>query len=156
PLIYPFMLYLVVRMLLVAAGKGRPREPLRLIVPASWLAVGLVFLVGFRIGLNVADSNVIDVGYAGVIGAHKVVHGQPLYGGWPPDNGSGDTYGPVNYYTYVPFLAIFGWGGTWDQLPAAHAAAIAFDLLTLLGLFVLGLRIRGPTLGIILAYAWAA
>ena len=43
-----------------------------------------------------------------------------------------------------------------DDLPAAHAAAIAFDLLTLLGLFLLGRRIRGPTLGIVLAYAWAA
>jgi hypothetical protein len=156
PLIYPFMLYLLVRMLLLAAGRGRPREPLRLVVPASWLVVGVVFLIGFRIGLNVTNSNVIDVGYAGVIGAHKLVHGQPLYGGWPSDNGSGDTYGPVTYYAYVPFLAVFGWSGTWDQLPAAHAAAIAFDLLTLLGLFVLGRRIRGPTLGLVLAYAWAA
>jgi hypothetical protein len=156
PLVYPFMLYLLVRMLLLAAGRGRPREPLRLVVPASWLAVGVVFLLGFRVGLNVTNSNVIDVGYAGVIGAHKLVHGQPLYGGWPSDNGSGDTYGPVTYYAYVPFLAIFGWGGTWDQLPAAHAAAIAFDLLTMLGLFVLGRRIRGPTLGIVLAYLWTA
>jgi hypothetical protein len=156
PLIYPFMLYLLVRMLLLAAGRGRPREPLRLVVPASWLVVGVVFLIGFRIGLNVTNSNVIDVGYAGVIGAHKVVHGKPLYGGWPSDNGSGDTYGPVTYYAYVPFLAVFGWSGTWDQLPAAHAAAIAFDLLTLLGLFLLGRRIRGPTLGIVLAYAWTA
>jgi hypothetical protein len=156
PLVYPFLLYLLVRMLLLAAGRGRPHEPLRPIVPASWLAVAVVFLVGFRVGLNVTNSNVIDVGYAGVIGAHKLVHGKHLYGGWPSDNGSGDTYGPVNYYAYVPFLAIFGWSGKWDQLPAAHAAAIAFDLLTLIGLFVLGRRIRGPTLGIVLAYAWAA
>ncbi len=156
PLIYPFMLYLLVRMLLLAAGRGRPREPLRLIVPTSWLAVAIVFLVGFRVGLNVADSNVIDVGYAGVIGAHKLVDGQRLYGNWPADNSSGDTYGPVNYYAYVPFLAVFGWSGKWDGLPAAHAAAIAFDLLTLLGLFVLGRRIRGPTLGVVLAYGWAA
>src|SRR5450755_31858 len=42
------------------------------------------------------------------------------------------------------------------SVPAAHAAAILFDLLTLLGLFLLGRRIRGPTLGIVLAYAWAA
>ena len=51
---------------------------------------------------------------------------------------------------------MFGWSGTWDDLPAAHAAAIAFDLLTLLGLFFLGRRVRGPTLGVVLAYAWAA
>ena len=156
PLVYPFMLYLLVRMLLLAGGRGRPREPLRLLVPRYWLVVGIIFLVGFRVGLNVINSNVIDVGYAGVIGASKVVHGTPLYGNWPSSNAYGDTYGPVNYYAYVPFEQIFGWSGTWDSLPAAHAAAIAFDLLTMLGLFVLGRRIRGPTLGIVLAYAWAA
>ena len=115
-----------------------------------------MFLLGFRIALNVTDSNVIDVGYAGVIGADKVVHGKPLYGGWPSDNEHGDTYGPVNYEAYVPFEQAFGWSGTWDDLPAAHAAAIAFDLLALGLIFLLGLRIRGPTLGIALAYAWVA
>jgi hypothetical protein len=156
PLVYPFMLYLVARMLLLASGRGRPREPLRLLVPKYWLAVGIIFLVGFRIGLNVTNSNVIDVGYAGVIGASKLVHGAPLYGHWPLGNAYGDTYGPVNYFAYVPFVQIFGWSGTWDSLPAAHAAAIAFDLLTMVGLFFLGRRIRGSTLGIVLAYAWAA
>jgi hypothetical protein len=156
PLIYPPMLYLMVRMLALGFGRGRPRVPLRLGVPVSWLAIGVIFLVGFRIGLNVVNSNVIDVGYAGVIGADKLLHGKPLYGGWPKDNANGDTYGPVAYYAYVPFRWIFGWSGSWDDLPAAHAAAIAFDLLTLFGLFWLGRRVRGPTLGVVLAYAWAA
>jgi hypothetical protein len=156
PLVYPFLLYLLVRMLLLAAGRGRPRQPLRLLVPTTWLVVGIVFLLGFRIGLNVTNSNVIDVGYAGVIGADRLLHGQALYGHWPHDNASGDTYGPVAYYGYLPFRAIFGWSGVWDNLPAAHAAAIAFDLLTMLALFLLGRRVRGPTLGAALAYAWAA
>jgi hypothetical protein len=150
------MLYLVVRMLLLANGRGRPREPLRLLVPPSWLAIGIIFLIGFRVGLNVTNSNVIDVGYAGVIGAHKLVHGMPLYGHWPSSNAYGDTYGPVNYFAYIPFVQIFGWSGVWDSLPAAHAASITFDLLTALALFVLGCRLRGRTLGIVLAYAWVA
>jgi hypothetical protein len=156
PLAYPSLVYLLVRMLALAAGRGRPRAPLRLSVPASWLVVGVIFLVGFRVGLNVTNSNVIDVGYAGVIGAHKLVHGQHLYGGWPASNSYGDTYGPVTYYAYVPAYAVFGWSGTWDDLPAAHAAAILFDLLALFGLWWLGRRVRGPTLGIVLAYAWAS
>ena len=53
--------------------------------------------------LNVADSNVIDVGYAGVIGADRIADGEPLYGDFPEDNQPGDTYGPVAYYAYVPF-----------------------------------------------------
>jgi hypothetical protein len=156
PLVYPFFLYLLVRMLLLAFGRGRPREPLHLLVPVRWLAVGIVFLIGFRIGLNVTNSNVIDVGYAGVIGASKLIHGTPLYGHWPASNAYGDTYGPVNYLAYIPFQQIFGWSGTWDSLPAAHAASIAFDVLTMLGLFVLGRRIGGTRLGVVLAYLWAA
>ena len=115
-----------------------------------------MFLIGFRIGLNVTDSNVIDVGYAGVIGAQRIASDRPLYGGFPADNEHGDTYGPVNYEAYVPFQQTFGWSGRWDDLPAAHAAAIFFDLLTVGLLFLLGRRMRGPTLGIALAYAWVS
>ncbi len=86
----------------------------------------------------------------------QIVHGKPLYGGYPSDNEHGDTYGPVNYEAYVPFEQIFGWSGTWDDLPAAHAAAIIFDLLAVALLFLLGRRMRGPTLGVALAYAWVA
>jgi hypothetical protein len=140
-------------------GRG---EPLRPSLSTTWLAVGIVFLLAFRIALNIADSNVIDVGYSGVTGADHVTHGEPIYGvgQFPDDNQFGDTYGPANYYAYVPFELALPWSGTWDDLPAAHAAAIAFDLLTIGGLFLLGRRIRpgpaGTRLGTILAFAWAA
>jgi hypothetical protein len=156
PLAYPPLLYLLGRMLWIGLRRNRAPDPLRLLVPASWLMVGLLFLVGFRIGLNVTNSNVIDVGYAGVIGADRLVDGDRLWGNFPEDNQHGDTYGPVNYAVYVPFEQVLPWGGSWDDLPAAHAAAIAFDLLCLGLLFLIGRRMRGPTLGITLAYAWAA
>ena len=158
PLAYPPLLYLLVRMLMVArrCSAGARSEPLKLLVPTTWLAVALVFLVGFRVGLNVTNSNVIDVGYAGVIGADRLADGTSLYNHFPADNQHGDTYGPVNYYAYVPFEQIWPWSGTWDDLPAAHGAAVAFDLLTLLGLWLLGRRLRGPRLGWVMAYAWAA
>jgi len=114
-----------------------------------------VFVLGFRCGLNVVGSNVIDVGYASVIGADHFGAGEPVYGAFPPDNERGDTYGPVLYYAYVPFEAVLPWSGTWDDLPAAHAAAVAFDLLTAAGLWLLGRRWQGPALGALLAYAWA-
>ncbi|MHB8240752.1 MAG: hypothetical protein ACYDHN_02060 [Solirubrobacteraceae bacterium] len=158
PLAYPPLLYLLARMLaLLRRGRGAPgRRALRLLVPTPWLAIGVVFLIGFRIGLNVTDSNVIDVGYAGVIGAQRVVDGKPLYGGYPADNEHGDTYGPFNYEAYVPFEQIFGWSGSWDDLPAAHGAAVFFDLLATGLLFLIGRRMRGPTLGVALAYAWVS
>lgn len=156
PLAYPPLVYLLVRMLLAARPRRGPPRPIRLLVPATWLAIAIVFLLGFRWALNVANSNVIDVGYAGVIGADKLMDGTALYGTFGSDNQHGDTYGPVVYYAYVPFEQALPWSGRWDDLPAAHAAAIFFDLLTVLLLFLLGRRVRGPTLGIALAYGWAA
>jgi Glycosyltransferase family 87 len=156
PAAYPPLAYLLVRMLFAARPQRGPPDVIRLLVPATWLAVALVFLLGFRWALNLSNSNVIDVGYAGVIGADKLADGTHLYGDWPQDNQHGDTYAPVNYYAYVPFEQAFPWSGSWDDLPSAHAAAIFFDALTALLLFLLGRRIRGPTLGIALAYAWAA
>jgi hypothetical protein len=156
PLVYPPLIYLLVRLLLVANGRGRPRRPLTTIAPTAWLAIGTVFLMAFRIGLNILNSNVIDVGYSGVIGADKLIHNVPLYGHWPHDNMYGDTYGPISYYLYVPFRLLFGWSGTWDSLPAAHGAAIFFDLLCLAGLYLLGRRLKGNALGVVLAYCWAA
>jgi hypothetical protein len=155
PLVYPLLLYLLGRMLWIGLRPKKP-EALRTLVPISWLLVGLLFLVGFRIGLNIASSNVIDVGYAGVIGANRLAHGEQLWGNFPKDNEHGDTYGPVTYAAYVPFERILPWSGKWDDLPAAHAAAIAFDLLCLGLIFLVGWQLRGPPLGVTLAYAWAA
>ena len=39
---------------------------------------------------------------------------------------------------------------------AAHAAAITFDLLTIGALLLIGWRLRGWRMGIVLAYAWTA
>lgn len=156
PLVYPLLVYLLVRMLVVGLRRGGPAQRPHLWMPVSWFAVGAVVLLGFRIGLNLTDSNVIDVGYAGVLGADRLVDGDALYGGWPEDNAHGDTYGPVTYAAYVPFEQALPWSGSWDDLPAAHGAAIAFDLLTALGVFLLGRRIAGTALGIVATYAWAA
>jgi hypothetical protein len=156
PLSYPPLVYLMARLLWLAR-RGAPRPPpLRLNFGVGWLTIGLVLLIALRVGLNVADSNVIDVGYANVVGAQKVLHGTALYGQFPGDIVRGDTYGPVAYEAYVPFVALWGFSGRWDELPAAHAAAIFFDLLTIALLFLLGRRVRGPATGIVLAYAWAA
>jgi hypothetical protein len=161
-LTYPVLGYVFLRGLAIGL---RPRErsgPLVPLVPIRWLAVAAILLAGGRIALNVTDSHVIDIGAAGVIGADRIEHSRPLYeGGF--DEGlaiRGDVYGPFNYLAYVPFEAAFPFHGEWDSLPAAHAAAIAFDLLTALGLFVLGRRLRagpeGRALGVALAFAWFA
>jgi hypothetical protein len=182
PLAYPPLLYLLGRMVW-NVWRGGPASS-RSVWPLWLLAAATVFLTGFRLGLNVRDSNVIDVGYAGVIGAHRIVHGESPYGHMPAEgmlkacgpkdadgeirervqtngrcesaNERGDTYGPVAYEAYVPAYGVFGWSGRWDDLPAVHATAVAFDLLALLGLLLVGRRFGGARLAVTLPFAWAA
>jgi glycosyl transferase family 87 len=158
PLQYPVLLYLLARALWIGLrGRG---EGIRPVWPAAWLLVAALFLMGFRVGLNMADSGVIDVGYAGAVGADRIAHGEQLYDNFPADVSQGDTYGPASYLAYVPFEAIWPWQGEWDDLPAAHGAAVAFDLATFALLIWLGLRIRpgpaGRKLAATLAFGWAA
>ena len=183
PLAYPPLLYLLARTLWVGIrGRGSPTRP---VWPVWLLVAATVFLAGFKVGMNVEASNVIDVGYAGPIGAERIVHeGKAPYGHFPvegnlkacglPDasgeirdriqtngrcesaNPTGDTYGPVSYESYIPAYLLFGWSGKWDKLPTAHATAILFDLLCILGLGLVGLRFGGARLGATLAFAWAA
>jgi hypothetical protein len=158
PLQYIPLVYLLARALWIGfRGRGVGLRP---VWPATWLLVAALFLIGFRVGLNMADSGAIDVGYAGVVGADRIAHGELVYGNFPEDVSQGDTYGPVNYFAYVPFERIWPWSGSWDDLPAAHGAAVFFDLATFALLMFLGRRIRpGPSgrkLAATLAFGWAA
>ena len=182
PLAYPPMLYLIARMAWIGRhGRGTPTTS---VWPVAVLLAATVFLAGFRIGLNARASNVIDVGYAGVIGAQRIVdQGEMPYGHMPQDTGPtcgpadedgyvrdriqtnrrcesanprGDTYGPVTYFAYVPGFLLFGWSRKWDDLPAVHFTSIVFDLLALVGLGLVGRRFGGSHLGVTLAFAWAA
>jgi hypothetical protein len=181
-LAYPPLLYVLARMTWV--GITARSAPTRPVWPVWLLVAATVFLVGFRVGLNVETSNVIDVGYAGVIGGHRIVNGEAPYGHMPvqgnrpacgpadregeirervqtngrceSSNERGDTYGPASYLAYVPGYALFGWTGKWDDLPAAHFTSVAFDLLCLIGLALVGWRFGGGRLAAALPFAWAA
>ena len=183
PLVYPVLGYLLARGLWIGFRR-RARAP-SLVWPAWAFAAAAVFLLGFRVGLNVeAPRGVIDVGLAGVVGADRILDGEAPYANMPrtgdlkpcgeadsegfvreriQTNGRceaaierGDTYGPVSYLAYVPATLVFDWSGKWDSLPAAHATSIAFDLLTILGLVLVGLRLGGPKLAAALAFGWVA
>jgi hypothetical protein len=158
PLQYFPLVYLFARALWIGTRGGG--EGIRPRWPAAWLLIVALFLIGFRVGLNMTDSGAIDVGYASVVGADRISHGEPIYDNFPEDVSQGDTYGPVNYLAYVPFEQIWPWSGTWDDLPAAHAAAVFFDLATFALLILLGRRIRpgpaGNKLAATLAFGWAA
>jgi hypothetical protein len=164
PLVYPVLLYLLGRCLWIGLrgrGKGRGEDVgLRPVWPTMWIVIAALFLMGFRVGLNVADAGVVDVGYAGVVGADRIAHGEQLYDNFPSDVSQGDTYGPVNYLAYLPFERIWPYSGHWDDVPAAHAASVVFDVIVFTLLLLIGMRIRpgpeGQRLAAILAFGWAA
>ena len=161
-LTYPVLGYVLLRMLYAGFRPTERAGPLLSWAPVRWLAIVAVILGAGRIALNVADSRVIDVGVAGVIGADRITDGSELYEGdfSPGIDLRGDVYGPANYLAYVPFETALPWDGEWDDVPAAHATSIAFDLLVVFGLLALGRRLRegedGRTLGVALAFAWLA
>jgi len=185
PLVYPPFVYLLARLTWIGTRRPQARaRQMRAVWPVWVLLAATVFLAGFRVGLNIRASNVIDVGFAGVIGAHRIANGEAPYGNFPTQgdlkpcgpadsegeireriqtngrcessNDRGDTYGPVSYLSYLPGFWAFGWSGKWDSLPAAHLTSIAFDLVCLLGLALVGLRFGGARLAATLAFAWAA
>jgi hypothetical protein len=182
PLVYPVLLYLLGRTAWIG-WRGLPTRVAKPVWPV-WVMIGAtVFLVGFRITLNVSDSNVIDVGYAGVIGAQRIASGESPYGHFPREVGTpcapadrdgretfriqpngrcesanehGDTYGPVAYEAYLPGYLAIGWSGKGDRLNAARFTSILFDLVCILGLALVGWRFGRLRLAATLAFAWAA
>jgi hypothetical protein len=157
PLVYPPLAYLLGRMIWVGwRGRGSPSRPLW---PAWVLLAATVFLMGFRVGLNVQDSNVIDVGLAGIDGGQRIVQGEMPYGHMPTDDGKacgpadsegyvrehvqtngrcessnerGDTYGPVAYLAYVPAYLMAGFDGKWNGGSSGWSGLPAAHLTSIL------------------------
>ena len=189
PLFYPLLVWVVLRGTWIGVRNrgtpGMPRWPV-------WVLLGAtIFLAGFRVGLNVERSNVIDVGYSGVIGAERIVKGTGAVGELPGRDDGPERQGaqglrdgghvrrdprldpderalrereprrrhvrPGRVRVVHPRLLDRSAGaGSGTTCPAAHFTSIAFDLLTLLGLCLVGLRFGGQRLGAVLAFAWAA
>ena len=159
-LLYPPLVYLAVRMLCLArVGRGESMSSSRLSafrssLPWQWLLVGVIVLSAVHVHWALVDPSTSDVGEAGVWGGSRIVHGQALYGAdgaltakFQADPHF-DTYGPFNYEAYVPFVLVS------DSSTAARLMSLFFCLLTAALLFILGSRLRGPPVGLALAFAW--
>jgi hypothetical protein len=154
---YPPLIYLLVRLLMVGFGRGGTAGRVAPLLSMRALVAGLPLIIIARLLLSLFGHQEIDVGYESVIGASRIVHHLPIY---YADPNHGDTYGPIAYLAYVPFERLFPWTNSLSNLRAADAAAIFFDFGTMLGLVLLGRRLRegreGTRLGLVLAWGWAA
>lgn len=155
-LCYPPLLYVMARMLIRGFRPASFARRIDVRLPTLLMALGLAALVVGRIVVTLVPHDVVDVGTASALGASRILHGQSIY---YPSLGHPDTYGPLAYLVYVPFLAVSS-GFSWTYLLPVREATIAFDLLTIAGLIWFGVRLRGGRdgwrLGLLLAWLWAA
>lgn len=159
--VYAPLTYLLVRMASLARLGRAPRTDVSIArsspwLGSSWLLAGIVVLVAVHVSWTLGGQVGTDVGPASVHGALRLVHGAPVYGidhaataklGYDPHE---DAYGPALYESYIPFASIAGTNA------GARLAALFFDLLSAVLLFAIGHQVRGPTMGVTLAYAWLA
>ena len=146
-LLYPQLVYLAVRMLVLARARQVPVAGLRSQLPRAWLLVGILALIAVHVAWEAPAAAYFDVASDSIQGALRIVHGQPLYAGVA---GSA-TYGPSNFLAYIPFAELISNGDA-----ASRLATIEFTMLTGVLLFVLGRRERGTDVGLLLAFCWLA
>ena len=177
PLQYPPMVYLGLRLAWIAIARTRaarpaprprgrrtrtpPAPPAR---PSSAArrrpgcsSTLLAVTLALRFGLNAFDSNVIDVGYAGVIGADRIAHGATPYGNDAERLRHLRHLRPAQLHRLRPVRAHPAVGrarGTASPPPTAPPPSSTSSAMA--GMFALGWRISGLRLGIGLALAWAA
>ena len=156
--LYPILAVLALRALSVARV-GRPSAvvsqpaPVQPLLPYSWLVAGIAVLAVVHAMWALGSHVTSDISLGSVKGASNIIHGHAIYatqrvgGGTDPHT---DTYGPVNYEAYVPFVALAG------SSLAARLTTLFFDLLTAALLFFIGTRTRGRSVGVLLAYCWLA
>jgi hypothetical protein len=155
-LLYALLGYLMARAVTIARRGHLPastRRPLRAMLPRSWLVLAIVVLCAIHVSWALQGSAQVDVAHGGVAGAQSIANGQALYSSpahHTREDPHMDTYGPVNYEAYLPFI------GVADGYRAARLTTVFFDLLTALLLFLLGRDLASSTAGTTLAFCWLA
>lgn len=148
--------YLFVRLSFLAFRPVSGYQPLLARAPVWAVALAAGALLCLELTFPLYDYRpVIDVGLSSVAGAQHLLDGRDIYGAaYLHPELRPDTYGPFVYLSYLPFVYVFP-----DAADAARAAAAAFDVLTVLALFLLGRRLStaaGNRAGVTYAYAWCA
>lgn len=142
----PGMVYLMARCARRALGPARvqaastplltaltPRvEPARRVrwLRATLLALGLVVAM---VGLSSTDP--VDVIFAVMEGATRLVHGVLPYGHMPPGIIHGDTYPILSYALYAPLALLSPVNTLWDSVDAGLAVAVIAALVAAWAVF---------------------
>ncbi len=109
-----------------------------------WLRIatgvlGLVFVM-----VAVSSTDPVDVIYAVMEGATRLVHGVLPYGHMPPGIIHGDTYPILSYALYAPVALLAPVNSMWDSVDAGLAVAVLAALVSAWSVFrvAAGARVR--------------
>jgi hypothetical protein len=152
----PGLGYLLARCALMALGSAprpHPATPLLDVLSAAWdvrRRVRLLRVLAFVLALvfvmvTVASQDPVDVTYAVMEGATKLIGGLLPYGHMPGDVIHGDTYPLLSYALYTPLAWISPVQSTWSSVDAALGASVAAVLGVFFMLFrsAAGVRLSG-------------
>lgn len=144
----PPMLYLLLRCAFVAFGPDRPPAAARPLLvtltpgldPARrvrWLRWLLAVLALVCVMVGVGSPNAVDVLYAAMEGATRLIHGVLPYGHLPPGVIHGDTYPILTYVLYTPLALASPVNTTWDSVNGGLAVAMVAALAAAAVVFVI-------------------
>ena len=136
----PPMIYLLLRCGFVAFGPGRPPRAARPLLVAltpgldparrvRWLRWLLAVVAVVFVMVGVGSPDAVDVLYAAMEGATRLVHGVLPYGHLPPGVIHGDTYPILTYVLYTPLALISPVNTTWDSVNGGLALAVVAALV---------------------------
>jgi hypothetical protein len=136
----PGLGYLLARCAVTALSPSpRPQPPtlplLEFLTPgwgsarrARWLRTGLIAMVLVFVMVGVSSKDAVDVIYAVMEGATRLIHGVLPYGHLPGDVIHGDTYPILSYALYTPLAALSPVTSTWDSVDLALGVAVVAAL----------------------------
>jgi len=112
-----------------------------------WLRVVLIVLGLVFAMVTVSSTDPVDVIYAVMEGATRLVHGVLPYGHMPPGIIHGDTYPILSYALYVPLALRSPVNTMWDSVDAGLAVAVLAALTGAWAVFRLaaGARAQRPS-----------
>jgi hypothetical protein len=130
-----------------------------------WLRCLLVVVAAVFVMVGVGSPDAVDVLYAAMEGATRLIHGVLPYGHLPPGVIHGDTYPILTYLLYTPLALVAPVNTTWDSVTGGLALAVLAGLAAAAAVFltVAGRRRRGSRrppeveeAGLRAALAWLA
>lgn len=117
-------------------GAVTPRlDPARRV---RWLRALLVVFALVFLMVGVGSPDALDVIYAVMEGATRIVHGVLPYGHMPPGMVHGDTYPILSYALYTPLALFAPVSSTWDSVDAGLAVSSLMAFVAAWAIF------RGP------------